>query len=239
MQEERLGGDFLVTVSPLHDAAGNLVGSVHVARDFTCCKRAAETMREKEQRFRALIEHSHDAITLIAADGTILYDSPSVARVLGYPSAETAIRGIDMAVDAYLTKPLEIEDLLAHVRKAAERCRARRRMAAVVERLHAVVADLESDRSGPLRPNPEADNLALGTIRTLASCLSDLLALLGKAATDHGVNNLCDLLDCPQRPAHRQVILDAVKVLEKTKDNFRSKQLAELRVKLERSLGGT
>jgi PAS domain S-box-containing protein len=33
--EECLGGDFVVSVSPLRDSAGRLVGSVHVARDIT------------------------------------------------------------------------------------------------------------------------------------------------------------------------------------------------------------
>src|SRR5262249_4482369 len=36
-----------------------------------------------EQRFRALIEHSFDAIALLAADGTILYVSPSAHRISG------------------------------------------------------------------------------------------------------------------------------------------------------------
>ena len=44
--EKRLGGDFLVTVTPLHDAKGHLVGSVHVARDITDRKRT-EKEREK------------------------------------------------------------------------------------------------------------------------------------------------------------------------------------------------
>ena len=35
VHEENLGGDFLVTVSPLHDDDGTLIGSVHVARDIT------------------------------------------------------------------------------------------------------------------------------------------------------------------------------------------------------------
>ncbi|HEY3323692.1 MAG TPA: PAS domain S-box protein [Planctomycetota bacterium] len=38
--EERLGGDFLVTTTPLRDADGRLAGSVHVARDITERKRA-------------------------------------------------------------------------------------------------------------------------------------------------------------------------------------------------------
>jgi hypothetical protein len=35
VHEDRLGGDFLVSVSPLYDQDGKLRGSVHVARDIT------------------------------------------------------------------------------------------------------------------------------------------------------------------------------------------------------------
>ena len=160
-----------------------------------------------------------------------------VILITGYPSADTAIRGIGMAVDAYLTKPLDIDELLVHVRDAVSRSHARRRLAVVVERIHSVLTDLEAEKSKPRPRGQEADDIALGIIRTLAAGLSDLLALWSKAAADHGMSNLCELLDCPQRPYHRQVILDAIDVLEKTKDNFRSKQLAELRTKLERAMG--
>ena len=50
--EERLSGHFLVSVSPLRDTAGRLVGGVHVARDITERKRADELLREAE-RLRA------------------------------------------------------------------------------------------------------------------------------------------------------------------------------------------
>ena len=41
-----------------------------------------------ETKFRALIERSHDAISLLATDGTILYDSAAITRVLGYSPTE-------------------------------------------------------------------------------------------------------------------------------------------------------
>ena len=161
-----------------------------------------------------------------------------VILVTGYPSAETAIRGIDMAVDAYLTKPLDMADFLAHVRRAIDKSAVRRRLSAVVGRLHSVVADLEAADSKTLAHVSQTDGVSLATVRTLASCLSDLLVTLDKSTSDHGPSSLCELLDCPQRPVHRQAILLAIEVLEKTKDNFRSKQLAELRTKLERTMGG-
>ncbi len=38
--------------------------------------------------FRTLIEKSTDVIALLAADGTVLYESPAATRALGYTPAE-------------------------------------------------------------------------------------------------------------------------------------------------------
>ncbi len=46
IHEPRLGGHFSVTVTPLHDEQGCIVGSVHVAHDITDRKRTEEAMRE-------------------------------------------------------------------------------------------------------------------------------------------------------------------------------------------------
>ena len=43
---------------------------------------ANEEIRARERRFRALIEHSTDLITLLDGDGEIAYDSPSIASIL-------------------------------------------------------------------------------------------------------------------------------------------------------------
>src|SRR5574341_76761 len=45
---------------------------------------ADQTVQESAKRFRALIENSSDAIALVGPDGTILYASPAVTRILGY-----------------------------------------------------------------------------------------------------------------------------------------------------------
>jgi two-component system, cell cycle sensor histidine kinase and response regulator CckA len=56
--------------------------------DITERKRTEESLLKSEEFFRTVIEHSYDAITMIASDGTILYDSPSLLRVLGYADEE-------------------------------------------------------------------------------------------------------------------------------------------------------
>ncbi len=53
---------------------------------------AQEALRRSEARFRALIEKSDDAISLMGADGTMLYRSPSYARLLGWSADELATR---------------------------------------------------------------------------------------------------------------------------------------------------
>jgi PAS domain S-box-containing protein len=49
---------------------------------------AEEALSLTEQRSRALIENSWDAIALFGADGTVLYGSPSTVQILGYPLNE-------------------------------------------------------------------------------------------------------------------------------------------------------
>jgi len=50
--------------------------------------RAEEARRQGEERFRALIEHGADAVALVAPDGTVLFASHSIERLLGFAPAE-------------------------------------------------------------------------------------------------------------------------------------------------------
>jgi PAS domain S-box-containing protein len=47
-------------------------------------ERAEKRLKESERRFRSLVMNSSDMITVFAPDGTRLYTSPSIERVLGY-----------------------------------------------------------------------------------------------------------------------------------------------------------
>jgi diguanylate cyclase (GGDEF)-like protein/PAS domain S-box-containing protein len=44
--------------------------------------------RSSEERFASLVQHSSDLITVVGADATITYQSPSSEHVLGYPAQE-------------------------------------------------------------------------------------------------------------------------------------------------------
>lgn len=51
-------------------------------------KRIEDALHESENRFRNLIENLTDIISILAPDGTTIYESPSLERILGYKPEE-------------------------------------------------------------------------------------------------------------------------------------------------------
>jgi two-component system, cell cycle sensor histidine kinase and response regulator CckA len=71
-----------------HDESGAVTGIATIGRDVTERHRADALLRSREELFRSLIENASDVITILSADGTSLYESPSVERVLGWTPEE-------------------------------------------------------------------------------------------------------------------------------------------------------
>jgi PAS domain S-box-containing protein len=72
---------FLMTVTPLQVAGG---GAVVVHTDITGQKMATEALWASEERFRALVEHGFEGISVVDASGAVLYSGPGNERILGY-----------------------------------------------------------------------------------------------------------------------------------------------------------
>ena len=80
-----------LTISPIRNEAGTIIGASTIARDITDRKHAEDELKksrhalqESEQRFRSLVQNSSDIITILERDGSIRYQSPSIERILGY-----------------------------------------------------------------------------------------------------------------------------------------------------------
>jgi PAS domain S-box-containing protein len=59
-----------------------------ILRKIADHKQSEQTFREMEERFRLMVENSHDILTIRNADGSVRYTSPSIHRVLGYKQEE-------------------------------------------------------------------------------------------------------------------------------------------------------
>jgi PAS domain S-box-containing protein len=70
------------TGSRLTDTDGDTTGLVGIGRNLT-------ERRRRERRFQALVESSNDIISIVDADGTFQYQSPSIERILGYEPEKT------------------------------------------------------------------------------------------------------------------------------------------------------
>lgn len=76
-----------IVSKPRKQQNGNIVwDGFHI--DITERKEALQKLADREARFRSLIENSTDAIVMTDASSLILYQSPSVFKILGYSLAE-------------------------------------------------------------------------------------------------------------------------------------------------------
>jgi diguanylate cyclase (GGDEF)-like protein/PAS domain S-box-containing protein len=78
----------MISVTPVIDERGNLVGIIGISTDMTDRKRAQRAIRQSRQRFRSLVRNSSDVITILDEDGTVLFESPAIEQITGYVPEE-------------------------------------------------------------------------------------------------------------------------------------------------------
>jgi len=71
-----------VSLVPLDTPDGPLVCCM--IRKMASRPEAEQALRETEERFRLMVENSHDIMTVRDADGKVRYTSPSINRIMGY-----------------------------------------------------------------------------------------------------------------------------------------------------------
>jgi PAS domain S-box-containing protein len=70
------------------DSAGRVVGASKVARDVSDQKQIERTLRESEERFRAIVETTSECVKLVRADGTLLHMNSSGLTMVGADCAD-------------------------------------------------------------------------------------------------------------------------------------------------------
>ncbi len=80
-----------LTISPVKDSSGRVVGASKVARDITQQKEGERALRESEERFRAIVETTPECVKVLAADGTLLHMNSAGLKMLGVDVSEAII----------------------------------------------------------------------------------------------------------------------------------------------------
>lgn len=77
-----------VSASPIVDEHGTYRGALAMVTDITMRKIAEDALVRSEELMRTILENSLDAISLYDGNGKVIYESPAVAKMLGYKPSE-------------------------------------------------------------------------------------------------------------------------------------------------------
>jgi PAS domain S-box-containing protein len=106
-------GEFVpisLSVSPIHDDDGRVIGASKIARDISDRMRADLTARH----LAAVVQSSDDAIITIDLSGSIISWNPAAERMFGYTEHEAVGRSIGMLMPA--DRQREEDSVLARIR---------------------------------------------------------------------------------------------------------------------------
>lgn len=83
-EDELNGICYLATLRPLK-RGGEVVEVIGSCIDITARKKAEKDLKESEFKYRLIADNMTDIIMLLDINGKILYSSPSLANIIGYP----------------------------------------------------------------------------------------------------------------------------------------------------------
>jgi PAS domain S-box-containing protein len=81
--------DVSLSISPVYDDGGSVVGAATIARDITQQRLAERELRIARQQLAIITRAGADGITIQDASGRIVYANDSAARMSGYPDARS------------------------------------------------------------------------------------------------------------------------------------------------------
>lgn len=168
-----------------------------------------------------------------------------VIVVTGYPTVDTAVESFRLAVVDYLEKPLELGKFLDTVRSAIDKAKAVRIMRGARQDFNSWLDQTSQMETTLLSPQQksvtgttisgELDWFLGETIHRFLNLSNGLVNALQtlKNGLPEDKTDVCLLMNCSRLKVYENAVRETVETLVKTKNSFKSKELAEVRKKLE------
>lgn len=202
------------------------------------CGYEAEGVRDAAEGENALLKNSYN---LVIADlqmngNTDLEFVRSISTknkiptmiVTGFPSIKSATDSIHLLIIDYLIKPINPHEFINRVKTALEKSPP------TITKHDPTEPDkrpLELNESAPMSLAQVFNNQIREIYQSLEGL--QLASQLASGKPEVGSKDLCQVVKCSNLERHREILQETVAVLIRTKSSFKSKELADLRTRIE------
>lgn len=202
---------------------------------------ASEALRL--QAFDAIVADLHLPDTDGLLSDTLLDAAAGTPMILmtGTPTLESALQAMQRHAFSYHVKPIEMALFLDSVERAVRHRHLQLRVQESLRRYQAIEEQLDALKSVSGRPDGrDVDQSFRDYLRLLLGSgiesIAEAIDLLGVAGQDHLSRPVRRLSRHPEAEMFRAAVEQTVSVLEKSKNSFKSRELADLRRQLEAAL---
>jgi PAS domain S-box-containing protein len=232
--------NILLTVSPIYDEKGRIVGASKIAADITERKRTEADLKVKSDTLAAIVRSSDAAIIGKTLDGIVTSWNPAAEKIFGYTASEMIGKSID--VIAAPDRPGEMAQILERIRRGERienfetqrRCKDGRivDISLTVSPIHdektriigvsKIAADLTERKRTEAQLRIKSETLAAVVRSSAAAIISKTLdgivtswnagaeKIFGYGETEM-IGRPIDVIAAPDRPGEMAVILDRIR----------------------------
>lgn len=168
------------------------------------------------------------------------YNKLPVILITGRPTLDTAIESLQLSVIAYLLKPFDLSELIGFINEGIQYSKTTKAANKLKHRLNDWEEYLENVDELTIRHDmaeTKPESFVNSSFYNIFMTMSDIENLYRATQGKSSLSSYaCHLLNCPRYKELRDVVSEAVTVIDGTKKSFKSKELALLKKKLEQSL---